>query len=105
MDVTLLYFNDCPNWLETDAHLRTLAAERPDLRISRQIVDTPEKAEETRFRGSPSILVNGVDAFADLNARALGCPAGSTRPPRDVRARQPSNNSGPSCPERHDRPL
>ena len=68
MDITLLYFNDCPNWLETDAHLRTLAAERPDLRISRQIVDTPEKAEETRFRGSPSILVNGVDAFADPDA-------------------------------------
>ncbi len=68
MDITLLYFDDCPNWLQADAHLRTLAAERPDLRISRRIVDTPEQAEETRFRGSPSILVNGVDAFADPDA-------------------------------------
>lgn len=68
MDVTFLYFEDCPNWLKADAQLRTLAAERPDLRIVRRIVDTPEAAEETRFRGSPSILIDGVDAFADADA-------------------------------------
>lgn len=67
MDVTLLYFDDCPNWLEADAHLRSLAAERPDLHITRRIVDTPEAAEETQFRGSPSILVDGVDPFADVD--------------------------------------
>ena len=86
MDVTLLYFEDCPNWLKADAHLRTLAAERPDLRIVHRIVDTPEAAEETRFRGSPSILIDGVDAFADADALVgLSCrvyqtpdgPAGS----------------------------
>ncbi|MDW3221085.1 MAG: thioredoxin family protein [Acidimicrobiales bacterium] len=68
MDVTLLYFDDCPNWLEADAHLRTLAAERRDLHITRRIVDTPEAAEETQFRGSPSILVDGLDIFADADA-------------------------------------
>lgn len=86
MDVTLLYFDGCPNWLDADAHLRTLAAERPDLHITRRIVDTPEAAEESQFRGSPSILVNGVDAFAAADAPVgLSCrvyqtpdgPAGS----------------------------
>ena len=33
MDVTLLYFDDCPNWRVADDHLRTLAAEIPDLRL------------------------------------------------------------------------
>ena len=65
MDVTLLYFDDCPNWLEADAHLRSLAAELPDVTLTRHLVDTPEEAERTRFRGSPSILVDGIDVLAD----------------------------------------
>ena len=68
MDVTLLYFDGCPNWLEADAHLRSLAAELPDVTVTRHLVETPEEAERTRFRGSPSILVDGVDAFADPDA-------------------------------------
>ena len=86
MDVTLLYFDDCPNWKIADAHLRRLAAEIPGLSVSRHIVDTPEEAERTRFRGSPSIIVNGEDPFADENSPVgLSCrvyqtpegPAGS----------------------------
>jgi len=86
MDVTLLYFDDCPNWLDADAHLRALEAEVPGLQVTRHIVDTPEEAERTRFRGSPSILVDGVDPFADADAPVgLSCrvyqtpdgPAGS----------------------------
>lgn len=86
VDVTLLYFDDCPNWREADAHLRTLEREHPGLHVTRHIVDTPEEAERTRFRGSPSILVDGVDPFADADAPVgLSCrmyqtpdgPAGS----------------------------
>ncbi len=68
MDVTLLYFDDCPNWLDADAHLRALEVEVPGLKVTRRIVDTPEEAERTQFRGSPSILVNGVDPFAEAEA-------------------------------------
>lgn len=64
MNVTLLYFDDCPNWRVADSHLRTLAAEHPEMVIERRIVDTVEDAEATRFRGSPSIIVDGVDPFA-----------------------------------------
>lgn len=86
MNVTLLYFDDCPNWKTTDAHLNVLAAERPDLQISRRLVTTPEEAEATGFRGSPSVLVDGMDPFADADAPVgLACrvyqtpvgPAGS----------------------------
>ena len=86
MDVTLLYFNDCPNWKQTDAHLNILATEIADLKITRQLVETPEEAERVEFRGSPSILVDGVDPFANPDAPlGLSCrvyqtpqgPAGS----------------------------
>ena len=86
MDVTLLYFKDCPNWKQTDAHLNILAAELPDLKVTRQLVESPEEADRVGFRGSPSVLVDGVDPFADLDARVgLACrvyqtpqgPAGS----------------------------
>lgn len=88
MDVTLLYFDDCPNWLDADAHLRTLQDEVPGLRLTRHIVDTPEEAERTRFRGSPSIIVDGVDPFADadapvgLSCRMYQTPDGSAGSPK-----------------------
>lgn len=84
--MTLLYFDDCPNWTVVDEHLRTLASEYPDIEIDRRIVDTVEDAEATRFRGSPSIIVDGVDPFTDPDAPVgLSCrvyqtpdgPAGS----------------------------
>jgi hypothetical protein len=86
VDVTLLYFDDCPHWKTVDEHLRTLSSEFPDLVLSRLLVETPEEAERTSFRGSPSILVDGTDAFAEPNAPVgLSCrvfqtpdgPAGS----------------------------
>jgi hypothetical protein len=82
MNVTLLYFDDCPNWLVADGHLRTLAAEHPEMVIERRIVNTVEEAEVAQFRGSPSIRLDGVDLFADLDApvglscRVYKTPAG-----------------------------
>lgn len=84
--MTLLYFDDCPNWTTTAEHLEGLAEERPDLTFSRQLVESPEAAEQVGFHGSPSIQVNGVDPFADADAPVgLSCrvyqtpdgPAGS----------------------------
>ena len=101
MDITLLYFDDCPNWHEAEAHLLDLAATRPDLRIVRQIVDTPEDAERLAFRGSPSIVVDGVDLFAaaddpvGLSCRVYQTPDGPAGSPtleqlRQAMASQPS---------------
>ncbi len=72
--MTLLYFDDCPNWQETDAHLRTLQTEFPGLRVTRHLVGTTEEAERIGFAGSPSILVDGVDPFAGTGSHGgLSC--------------------------------
>jgi hypothetical protein len=65
MEVTLLYFDDCPNWRVANGHLESLLSEYPQMSITRHIVDTPEEAERTGFGGSPSVLINGSDPFAD----------------------------------------
>lgn len=74
MDITLLYFEDCPNWKVTDERLAAIVAGRPEVSLTRHIVDTPSEAERTGFHGSPSILVNGVDVFAEPGAEVgLSC--------------------------------
>ncbi len=65
MDITLLYFEDCPSWKVADERLALIAAERGDVTVTRRLVESPEEAERTGFRGSPSILVDGVDVFAE----------------------------------------
>lgn len=86
MEITLLYFDDCPNWTDADRHLQQLETEHPGLIVHRRLVDTPEEAERVGFRGSPSVLVDGVDPFAEPDAPVgLACrvyqtpdgPAGS----------------------------
>jgi hypothetical protein len=80
--VTLLYFDGCPNWEETDAHLRVLAGEVPDLSITRVRVESADDAERLGFRGSPSVFVDGVDPFSDpgapvgLSCRVYATPDG-----------------------------
>jgi len=68
MDIALLYFDDCPNWKVVDERLSAIAAERVDLTVTRHLVETLEEAERVGFHGSPSILVDGVDVFADRDA-------------------------------------
>lgn len=64
MDVTLLYFEGCPSWETVDAFLSVLADEF-EFTVTRRQVTSPEEAEEFGFRGSPTILVDGRDVFAE----------------------------------------
>jgi len=68
MDIALLYFDDWPNWKVVDDRLSAIAAERAELTVTRHLVETLEEAERVGFHGSPSILVAGVDVFADPEA-------------------------------------
>ena len=68
MEVTLRYFDGCPNWKEAQAHLEVLGDEGFHLEIGHQLIDTPELAAQVGFRGSPTILLNGADPFADPDA-------------------------------------
>lgn len=64
MDVTLLYFDGCPSWQTTERHLRALGADL-GFELAHRTIDTPEEAEEAGFRGSPTVLVDGRDPFAE----------------------------------------
>jgi hypothetical protein len=69
-DVRLLYFDDCPNWRVAKARLEEALARTgadPDAVIYEQVT-TIEQAEALGFRGSPTILVDGTDPFADPDA-------------------------------------
>ena len=62
--IELLYFPECPHWRLAQERLSEVAG-RVGLSIELQLVTTEEEAERVSFRGSPTILVNGVDPFAD----------------------------------------
>jgi hypothetical protein len=70
VDVTLLFFDDCPHWRLADERLREALARagRDDVRVQHRLVTTPEQVEATGFRGSPTVLVNGQDPFASEDA-------------------------------------
>lgn len=84
MRVELLYFDGCPSWTTAERRLRQVA-DRHGLQVTRRRVDTPEEAEQLRFRGSPTILLDGRDPFAEDEPYGLACriyqtpdgPAGS----------------------------
>lgn len=74
MDVTLLYFEGCPSWEVAAERLALIAAERGDVTVTRQLVETVEDAERVGFLGSPSIQVDAVDPFAEPGSQvALAC--------------------------------
>lgn len=74
MDVSLLYFDDCPNWKLAAERLAVIAAEYPEVAVTRHRVETVADAERLRFHGSPSIVVDGVDVFAEPGASVgLSC--------------------------------
>lgn len=87
MDITLQYFDDCPNWKITDRYIQALIDEQGlDAAVHYQLINTPEAAAEHGFRGSPSVLIDGIDPFAEPGAPVgLSCrvyvtdsgPAGS----------------------------
>lgn len=73
--IVIQYFDGCPNWKHLYSTMETLMSELGmDSTIELQRVETPEEAVKVRFRGSPTLLVDGVDPFADDDAPfGLGC--------------------------------
>lgn len=63
MNISLLYFDGCPNWKQTDADLASLATEY-DFTVTYRTVATIEDAKRWQFRGSPTVLIDGTDPFA-----------------------------------------
>ena len=93
MEVTLLYFDDCPNWEDTNRMLARLAAEF-GYDLTRQRVATHEEAALVGFRGSPTVLIDGVDPFAEpdsptgLSCRLYTTPKGLRGSPTEEMLRR-----------------
>ena len=65
----LFHFEGCPNWLEMEQRLRE-ALRRAGITtpVERLAVSSSQDAERLSFRGSPTVLLDGVDPFADPSA-------------------------------------
>ena len=69
MDVSLLYFDGCPNHDATLTLLQGLLADAGwDGEVDLINVESQERAEELSFRGSPTVLIDGVDPVLDADA-------------------------------------
>jgi hypothetical protein len=67
--VTMQYFDDCPHWKQAKRDLKEAIDELGlDVEITYQEVDSQGHAERLGFRGSPTILIDGRDPFADPGA-------------------------------------
>jgi hypothetical protein len=60
----ILQVPDCPNTVVLAALLSELAHGWPGLQITRQVVTTEADAERRGMTGSPTLLADGVDPFA-----------------------------------------
>ena len=75
MDVKVLYFDGCPSWRTALERVETASSHaRVPVRVSTLVVTSDEEADRLGFTGSPTILLNGSDPFAQPGATpALAC--------------------------------
>jgi hypothetical protein len=81
MRISLSYFDGCPNWQVAYQRLAEALVETglDDVVIDLAPVASEEQAVEVGFAGSPTILVNDVDPFAEETPRSgLSCRLYST---------------------------
>lgn len=84
MNVSLLYFDGCPNWTVADDRLREALTRvgQGHAAVEYRQVTTAEEAEVAQFRGSPTVLVDGHDPFLNpdspvgLSCRVYRTPDG-----------------------------
>ena len=91
MHIDILYFEGCPNHMPTVARVKQIAADMGLAVPVREVqITTPEEAEQWRFLGSPTVLVNGVDIDPKARVQAsfgLSCrvyAGGSGLPPDEM---------------------
>lgn len=76
MEIEILHIDACPNWRRAgELVLRVLGElDAEHVPVTFTLISTPEEAAAVPFAGSPTILVDGVDAFPSDGATAeLAC--------------------------------
>lgn len=84
MQVSVLYFADCPNWRDAGQRLRQALDRigRADVEVGFVAVETEADAASVGFAGSPTFTLDGVDLFAPapaavgLTCRMYATPGG-----------------------------
>jgi hypothetical protein len=85
MKIEVLYILDCPHYAAALTELRrVLTIEKISAQISEVLVDSPRMAQVMKFRGSPTIRINGLDieGESELQHFAVSCRLypGETQP-------------------------
>jgi hypothetical protein len=65
MHLIVLAVPDCPNVTLLEERLAQVLAGRRDVTVSRHVVADQEEAARRGMHGSPMILVDGIDPFAE----------------------------------------
>lgn len=79
MNITLQYFDSCPNWRTLDQRLTEATQGSSDVTVNYQPVETHEEAIRLDFHGSPTLRIEGIDPFADgTESAGLACRVYST---------------------------
>jgi len=74
MDLTVLAVPDCPNQALLEQRLAQVIEGRRDATVTRQVIADQEAAARWGMHGSPTILVDGIDPFAEPGEPAsLSC--------------------------------
>ncbi len=95
MKVTIQYFAGDPNWSTARDRVRTVldALGQGSVEIDLQRIASSEEAHEFRFRGSPTILIDGEDPFGSeesgygLMSRVYRTEAGTDVAPSELQLR------------------
>ena len=76
MRVEILHIDECPNWVEAGSRVEAALAElgRGDVEVTYRLLTDSVQAAAVPFAGSPTILLDGVDAFpSDGRTSDLAC--------------------------------
>lgn len=75
MKVEILYVDECPNWREAGERVQAALAStgRAGVEVDYRMLRTREETAAAPFAGSPTILVDGVDAFPAQRVSDLAC--------------------------------
>jgi hypothetical protein len=75
VDVTVLYFGGCPSWQTAIDRVHAAAARAGvAVQVSTEAVESSGEADRLGFTGSPTILLDGTDPFAQPGEiSALAC--------------------------------
>jgi len=76
MHVEILHIDECPNWVEAGTRVEAALTElgRSDVEVTYRLLTDSAQAAAVPFAGSPTILLDGVDAFpSDGRTSDLAC--------------------------------